>query len=124
MTRKTPSDDHERRKQDRLHRLGTNSPRCAICGNADWRVIEEHHPAGRKQHKITIPVCANCHKILSDDQKDHSATERGADDVLARIGHFLLGLADMLAAILEHLYEFGETLIARANEATKAERAK
>ncbi len=123
MRKNTRSDDYERRKQDRLHRLGTDLPRCAICGNADWRVIEEHHPAGRKQHKLKIHVCANCHKILSDNQKDHPNTERAADDVLARIGNFLLGFADMLAVILEHLYEFGETVIARAN-AANAERAK
>jgi hypothetical protein len=117
-TSKKSTEDHERRKQHRLHKLGTNSPRCAVCGNADWRVIEEHHAAGRKHDKRVVLVCANHHRILSDGQKDHSNTEPNADELLARIGNFLLGLADMLAIALACLREFGEALIARANEAT------
>lgn len=111
------TDDYERRKQTRLHKLGTNAPRCASCGNSDWRVIEEHHTAGRKNDECVVLVCANCHRILTDRQKDHLRTEPAADELLVRIGNFLLGLADMLAVILECLYEFGEALLVRANEA-------
>ena len=39
------------------------------------------------------------------------------DPFLQSVGNFLLGLADMLAIIIERLYEFGEALITRANEA-------
>jgi hypothetical protein len=114
--RNTPTDDSERRKQGRLHKLGTNNPRCAECGNSDWRVIEEHHPAGQKNDELVVLVCANHHRILTDAQKDHLKTESNADDLLARIGNFLIGLADMLARILPRLYEFGEALIVLANE--------
>jgi hypothetical protein len=111
------TDDYERRKQTRLHKLGTNNPRCAICGNSDWRVIEEHHPDTRKRDKLVVHVCANCHRILSDDQKDHPEELQGCDEFFASGGKLLLGLVNMLALILERLREFGEALIARANEA-------
>lgn len=122
---KIPTDDQERRKQSRLHKLGTHNPRCAVCGNEDWRVIEEHHVAARKHHSQVVLLCANHHRILTDDQKDHLQTLSGADDLLAQIGNFLLGLANMLVLIVDRMYEFGEALIARANEATiKTEAAK
>jgi hypothetical protein len=114
--RSTPTDDHERRKQSRLHKLGTNNPRCAECGNSDWRVIEEHHPAGRTHDNRVVLICANHHRILTDAQKDHPETELNSDEFLAKVGNFLLGLADMLELIIHCLYEFGEALIARANE--------
>ena len=115
--RKTSSDDYERRKQSRLHKVGTNTPHCAICGNSDWRVIEEHHPDSRKRDKLVVLLCANDHRIVTDDQKDHSPGGDGCDPFLQSVGNFLLGLADMLAIIIERLYEFGEALITRANEA-------
>jgi hypothetical protein len=114
--RKSPTDDSERRKQSRLHKLGTNTPHCAICGNSDWRVIEEHHPDSRKRDKLVVLLCANDHLIVTDDQKDHPPGAEGCDPFLLSVGNFLLGLVDMFAIIIERLREFGETLIARANE--------
>ena len=119
MKNRPPSDDaYERRKQSRLHRLGTNSPRCAMCRNDDWRVIEEHHPDTRKRDKLTVFLCANDHRLVTDDQKDHPPGGLVCDPFLLSVGNFLLGLADMLAVIIERLREFGEALIARANEST------
>jgi hypothetical protein len=113
--RHRPTDDQERRKQDRFHKLGTNNPCCATCGNNDWRVLEEHHVGTRKREKLVVLLCANDHRILTDYQNDHPKDHSDADDFLARAGHFLLGLADMLRLILDRLYEFGEELIYRAN---------
>jgi hypothetical protein len=114
--RKYPADDSELRKQSRLHKLGTNTPRCATCGNSDWRVIEEHHPDTRKRDDLVVLLCANHHRLVTYDQNDHPKELPGCDELLARIGNFLLGLADMLAIILDRLYEFGEALMVRANE--------
>lgn len=114
--RNDPTDENERRKQSRLHKLGTNTPRCAICGNSDWRVIEEHHPDSRKRDKLVVLLCANDHRIVTDDQKDHPPGAEGCDPFLLSVGNFLLGLVDMFAIIIERLRDFGETLIARANE--------
>lgn len=103
----------ETRKQARLEKLGTNKPCCAICGETDWRIFELHHVAGQGRDPTVVPVCANCHRRLTDDQKDHPSSNVD-DPQLDRIGHFLLGLADMLRLIVEKLREFGHALIARA----------
>ena len=104
----------EKRKQARLHRLGTNEPRCGLCGENRWQCIEGHHPADYGRDDATVLVCRNCHRILSDDQNDHPAFDLKADPMFDAIGHFLLGLADMLRIIVAKLYEFGLALIARA----------
>src|SRR4051794_16408142 len=114
--RKSPSDDYERRRQSRLHKIGTNTPRCAICGDPDWRVIEEHHPDTRKRDHLVVLLCANHHRLVTDDQKDHPSENPECDELLVRIGNFILGLADMLALIIDRLYEYGNALVARANE--------
>jgi hypothetical protein len=117
MTKRTaPTDAYERRKQSRLHKLGTNTPHCATCGNSDWRVIEEHHPDSRRRDKLVVLLCANDHRIVTNNQKDHPPGINGCDPFLLSVGNFLLGLADLFAIIIERLYEFGETLITRANE--------
>lgn len=114
--RKNNTENYERHKQARLHKLGTNTPRCATCGNADWRVIEEHHPDTGKRDDLVVLLCANHHRLVTYDQKDHPKELPGCDEFLAQVGSFLLGLAAMLATILDRLYEYGEALIARANQ--------
>ena len=104
----------ERRKQKRLERLGTNEPRCGTCGEHDDRALELHHVAGRKHDDTLAPLCRNCHSKVSDDQRDHPALNANADALLASIGHFLLGLADMLRIVLAKLSEFGVALIERS----------
>ena len=105
----------ERRKQTRLEKLGTNEPRCGVCGENDWRCMELHHDAGQKNDPRTVIACANCHRKVTDMQKDHPAIVIGADPLLAAAGSLMLGLADMLSLIIAKLYEFGQALIDRAN---------
>jgi hypothetical protein len=109
--------ERERRKQRRLDKLGTNNPRCGTCGEADDRVLELHHVAGRKHDDVTAILCRNCHRKMTDNQKDHPAVITQADPMLASIGNFLLGLADMLSIIVAKLCEFGLALIARSTGA-------
>ncbi len=45
------------------HAMGT----CATCGI--YKPIEKHHVAGRKHWAVTLPVCLNCHAILSHHQR-------------------------------------------------------
>ena len=104
----------ERRKQRRLEALGTNDPRCGTCGESRWQCIEEHHPSDHGREATTVLECRNCHRVLSDDQKDHPAFNANNEPMLDAIGHFLLGLADMLRMVIQKLYEFGKALIARA----------
>ncbi|MEO6247142.1 MAG: hypothetical protein ABIO85_00980 [Sphingomicrobium sp.] len=104
----------EQRKQRRLEALGSNEPSCCICGEDDWRCMELHHAADFGCDDTTVIACRNCHRKLSDTQKDHPAFDPNADATLHAIGRFLLGLADMLRRILEKLTTFGEQLIERS----------
>jgi len=104
----------EARKQNRLERLGTNTPRCGVCGESDDRCLEAHHVAGRKHDDATVLVCRNCHRKVSDDQRDHPTLAADADAFLDSVGRFLLGLAELLRLIVEKLVTFGNELIKRA----------
>ena len=106
--------DREIRRQGRLERLCTNLPSCGTCGENDDRALERHHVAGRKHDPATVIVCRNCHRKVSDDQKDHPRLVADADASLHAIGLFLLGLADLLKLAFEKLTEFGLALIERA----------
>ncbi|MBB3956261.1 hypothetical protein [Novosphingobium sediminicola] len=101
----------ERRKQARLDKLGTNDPHCGMCGESDWRTIEQHHVADHGRDETVVLLCRNCHRKVSDDQKDHPAPFASSEPMLETIGHFLLGLADMLRTLAPRLYEFGRWLI-------------
>ena len=75
----------ETRKQRRLELLGTATPRCGACGFNRWQALELHHMPGRKiDPNFTVTTCRNCHRILSDDQKDHPGLE--GDPELAKFG--------------------------------------
>lgn len=109
----------ERRKQLRLEKLGTNHPRCGICGDDRWQCIEAHHVAGQKHDGATALLCRNCHRVASDAQRDHPDSAELTDPALFAIGRFLLGLADMLRLIVERLFAFGQELTARAARSTE-----
>lgn len=104
----------ERRRQRIIERLGTDTPRCAACGEHDIRCLEAHHVAGRRYDPLTSVLCANCHRKVTDAQKDHPPPVTDGDAFLESVGHFLLGLADMLRTVLEQIAAFGEALIERA----------
>lgn len=104
------------REEQRLRRLGTRSPSCVACGETDSRCMELHHVAGQKHHADTAIVCRNCHRKLSDQQLDHPANVVGQNSMLATIGHYLLGLADLLVLLATTLVDFGKALIQAAQE--------
>ena len=101
----------EARVQRMYERLGVDAPRCIYCGLDDVRCLEAHHIAGRKFDDATVIVCRNCHRILSNDQKDHPPRIDGAPSLHERAGHFLKGLADLFALLVAKLYEFSDELI-------------
>lgn len=110
----------EKRKQGRLERFGTNTPRCPCCGETDPRVFEAHHVAGRRFDAQTIWICANCHRKLTDDQKDHPGPLGGTGDLGERVCHLLLGLADMLRLVAEKLVAFAEALLEQSRATSTA----
>lgn len=108
--------DKETRKQKRLETLGSNHPVCIVCGENDWRCLEQHHIAGQAYGDDLCNICRNCHRKLSDDQKDHPAQVGKYPNTLEAIGHLLLGIADLFALMVTKLRECGQTLIQTARE--------
>jgi hypothetical protein len=109
--------DREDRLERHYRRLGTRNPVCAGCGKHDPEhpeIYELHHVAGKSQHGDVSIKCANCHRTLSDLQKDHVPPGSKPTGKTATIGHYLLGLADILAMIVQTLREFGAWLIGEA----------
>ena len=90
-------------------RVGANA-KCSLCTEHDPRCLELHHIAGRKHHDDLVPVCRNCHRKLSDTQRDHSPPV-DISNPLEVIGHYLLGLADLFAMLAKRMAEFGHELI-------------
>lgn len=101
----------EKRRRRALERLGTTTPGCVECGETDWRCLEAHHVAGQDFGDDTVILCRNCHRKLSDDQRDHPQPVSSPPGQLDRIGHFLLGLGDLLKRLAEKCLEYGHTLI-------------
>ena len=107
--------DKEIRKQKRLETLGENNPVCITCGENNPHCLELHHIAGRAYDDDTMPLCRNCHRKLSDDQKDHPKPIGKPVTTPECIGHMLLGLADFFLLLIEKLKEFGQFLIQSAH---------
>lgn len=103
--------ERERRRQRRIDRLGTSNPACVVCGQDDDRCLELHHLAGRAYEDTTCIVCSNCHRKLSDAQRDHPVANARQPSEQERIGRFLLGLSDLCSLLAERLRSFGNTLI-------------
>lgn len=76
--------------------------------------MERHHLAGEGFDQTTVIMCRNCHRKLSDVQKDHPAILGETPTTSESIGHFLLGLADLFLLLAGKLCEFGEYLIEQA----------
>lgn len=113
--------DDEDRKQQRLRRLGTQTPSCVTCGESDAAVLEQHHIAGNKHSDDVSIVCANCHRKLSNKQRDHDrSTSRKTVGPLGGLGHYLLGLADLFAMIAEAFRKFGAWLIGESQRPATA----
>ena len=106
--------NRERRRQRALERLGTNNPRCPFCGIDEPLAMELHHIASRAFDDQLVPVCRNCHRVLSDWQKDHPPALADPPSDLERIGHALLGLADMFELLVKWLREHAKKLFETA----------
>ena len=104
----------EIQRQRAIRRLDVNDPRCCICGHDEPLSLEQHHIAGQKFDDVLAIVCRNCHRVLSANQREHPSEIGKRKGLLERIGHFLLGLADMLGQVAVRLKEFGLQLIEEA----------
>jgi hypothetical protein len=110
--------EYETLRQNAFQRLGTDHPICCGCAETDWSLMELHHLEGEAFGGTLVIVCRNCHRKLSGTQKTHPGKLGPAPTTLEKIGHFLLGLVDLLLLLAAKLLEFGEYLIeyARTSE--------
>lgn len=99
------------RLQQAARRVGATTATCACCPETDPRCFELHHIAGQHFDNDLARVCRNCHRKLSDVQRDHPAQIAAPPSMLEIAGHYLLGLADLLRLVADRLVEFGKALI-------------
>lgn len=111
----------ETRRQKALDRLGTDYPRCRACQEDDPCCLELHHLEGKDFGATMVILCRNCHRKLSDPQKDHPPRFGEPPANQESIAHFLIGLADLLTLLAMKLKEFGEYLIDEVRSATSTE---
>jgi hypothetical protein len=101
----------EQRKQRRLAALGTNNPRCGCCGETRWECLEVHHVAGRAHDEnATVVLCANCHRLVTQAQKDQPPSPCNADPHAEWMYDLLLGAADLLRWVADQLCRLAKEL--------------
>lgn len=109
------------RRQRRRQKLGSDA-RCLGCGIPNPEVLrlshrsllERHHVLGAAHApELTVPVCLNCHAILSAHQRNEGMPMESRPTVLERIQAcldgfvaFLKGLAEIVLALLISLGHF------------------
>lgn len=101
----------EARRQKRLERMGAAKPRCLYCGENDDRCLEAHHIGARRYDPDTVIVCRNCHRKLSDMQRDHPKPVANPPGLEECVAHFLLGLADLFELLIRKFREFADKLL-------------
>lgn len=106
------SSDHARRLEKQYQRLGTRTPACLACGENDPSCLELHHLAAQGRHEDVSIVCRNCHRKLTRRQDiRHDQPQRSTDSTIATLAHYLLGLCDLLALVIQTLRDFALRLI-------------
>jgi len=101
--------DADLRKSRAERRLGGRKKGCCVCGETNPHCLEQHHVAGISHHGDLVWICRNCHRKVTDRQKDHP--EPPDQSPFQAIGYYLLGLADLFIEIAVRLKEFGLMLI-------------
>ena len=104
--------DKDARLERAFKRLGTRNPSCVACGEADPFCLELHHIGEKDHHDDLSIVCRNCHRKLTDPQKDLIEVNQ-PNPTLETIGRYLHGLAELFLQIAETLKEFGNLLLER-----------
>lgn len=82
-----------RRDIQEIDRIIESGGCCLICGfsgdptiiegyrvASERTIIEDHHIAGRKNSDVTICVCPNCHRWLSNKQNAQDAEDKRSDN--------------------------------------------
>lgn len=107
MTEEEISKAIERTKEAR--RLGGYDRICIACGEPHTRCLELHHLAGRAYGDDLVPICRNCHRKVTDKEKNKPVLTYPS--TLEQIGHWLQGLAEFLGELALKAFEFSRVLI-------------
>lgn len=108
------------RRAKREQRLG-NDPACVLCGftNIDAliplgrNILEAHHIVGRaNDDELTVPVCSNCHRVLTAGYLDAGVSLHRPPTLLHKLVAILRALGVMLLAIGNTCVEWADQLIA------------
>lgn len=109
-----PTPEEKRREAD-YRRLRTRNPVCLTCGYMKHpAAMEFSHVAPRKFHDDGGVQCSNCHREVSDKEKEFSYAPTTANPMMEKIGRYLLALSEWLTRIGVTLEEFGKWLLAQA----------
>ncbi len=97
-----------------INKLVESGGMCVLCGyDADPTILEIHHIAGKHNSDIGIPVCPNCHRILSRNQMGwDKAWVSNSNPSSKKIAFLLRGLADTLILIGKVLKAVSDRLLA------------
>lgn len=97
--------DKESRRRKACERLGSEAPQCILGNKADVHALQLHHVAGKDFDNDTVVLCNNHHAPVGDGQKDHPEKIPDCTNPLEAIGHFLLGLGELAAVVIEDVGE-------------------
>jgi hypothetical protein len=102
------------RRHRRRRKLGPDA-RCLGCGASDPTILirvkrtlfEHHHPLGQAHAPdLTVPVCRNCHAILSAAQADDGVPLKPQATVLERLVAIFQAFVSFLGALAKVLLEW------------------
>ena len=112
------------RRQRRTDRLGPDAA-CALCGVrtpealivVDRSLLERHHVVGRANDgDLTVPVCRNCHAVLTEGQLAHGVPLSRPRSDRERIANGLHALGAFLPDLGKRLSEWSDNLRKGLNE--------
>lgn len=81
---------------------------CIFDGVTDPTELEFHAVGG-----VTVAICRRCYRGLLANARNRPARIWEPPDELERIGHALIGEADLLAELAQQRHRFGRMLIER-----------
>jgi len=98
----------------RQTRKGRPEIACSICGEDNPLVIEMHHPFGRNNSDVTIPLCKNHHVINTLEQNKVSPIARSSSATSnQKLGYALVSIGTLLELVGEFLKNAGHEVIER-----------
>ncbi len=112
--------DEELRREADFRRLKHRHPVCVVCRY-------DRHPAALEYGHISPrkfgvgdggAICRNCHRELSDQERDLPYQPEAHDRQLEQAGRYILALGFWLECIGRTLKRFGAMLLARAEQSS------